>query len=297
MAEKIKIAVVGYGNVGKAAIQSVQEEPDMELIGVVEPLDVIKDRKDLKIVKNISELDNIDVAIICAPSRMVQKIATEIISCGINTIDGFDIHTEILEFQKNMDMVCKKNKKAAIIATGWDPGIDSMIRGLFLTMAPKGITHTNFGPGMSMGHSCAVKAMKGVKDALSITVPVGMGLHKRVVYVELDGKETISVVEESIKKDPYFIKDETVVIEVKDVSQLMSVSHGVMIERNGVSGITHNQLFKYECKANNPALTAQIMVSSARAVMKQEPGCYTVIDIPIRDFLFDDRESLIKALV
>ena len=297
MEKKIRIAVIGYGNVGKAAVQAIQEEPDMELVGVVEPLDVVKSGEDINIVKNFSELSNVDVAIICAPSRAVPKIAEEIISLGVNTVDSFDIHSEILDFQKKLDVVCKANKKVAIIATGWDPGTDSIIRALFLAMAPKGITHTNFGPGMSMGHTCAVKVIKGIKDALSITVPVGLGLHKRVVYVELDGKETIDVVEESIKKDPYFIKDETVVIEVKDISRLMSVSHGVKLERNGVSGITHNQMFKYECKANNPALTAQIMVSSARAVTRQEPGCYTVIDIPIKDFLSEDRDSLIQSLV
>jgi diaminopimelate dehydrogenase len=297
MFKKIKIAIVGYGNVGKAAIQAVREEPDMELVGVVEPFDVVKSKEDIKFVKKISELNNVDVAIVCAPSRVVPQVVTEIISSGINTIDSYDIHTEILEFQKSLDVVCKTNKKSAIIATGWDPGIDSIIRGLFLAMAPKGITHTNFGPGMSMGHTCAVKMIKGVKDALSLTVPVGMGLHKRIVYVELDGKEPINVVEESIKKDPYFLKDETIVIEEKDISKLINVSHGVMLERNGVSGITHNQLFKYECKANNPALTSQIMVSSARAVVRQEPGSYTMIDIPIRDFLADDSDSLIKEIV
>jgi diaminopimelate dehydrogenase len=297
MKEKIKIAVVGYGNVGKSAVQAVQEEPDMELVGVVELVDIVKSGEDIKIVKKISELSNIDVAIICTPSITAHQLTEEIISSGINTVDSFDIHAEILGFQKKLDITCKANKKVAIISAGWDPGIDSIIRALFLAMAPKGITHTNFGPGMSMGHTCAAKAIKGVKDALSITVPVGLGLHKRVVYVELDGKETIDIVEGSIKKDPYFIKNETVVIEVKDISRLMSVSHSVVLERNGVSGTTHNQMFKYECKANNPALTSQIMVSSARAVTRQEPGCYTVIDIPIKDFLSEDRDSLINSLV
>ena len=297
MAEKIKVAIVGYGNIGKAAVQAVKEEPDMDLVGLVEPIAVVECKENIKIVKKISELDSIDVAIICAPSREVPQVAKEIISSGINTVDSYDIHAGILDFQKDLDIICKANKKAAIVAAGWDPGIDSIVRGLFLTMAPKGITYTNFGPGTSMGHSCAVKVMKGVKGALSITVPAGMGFHKRIVYVELDGKEPIDVVEQTIKKDPYFIKDETLVIEVKDISKLVTVSHGVMIERNGVSGTTHNQLFKYECRANNPALTSQIMVSSARAVTKQVPGCYTVIDIPIRDFLSEDRDSLIKSLV
>lgn len=297
MKEKIKIAIVGYGNVGKAAIQAVREEPDMDLVGVVEPMDVVPKENDIKIVKKISELSNVDVAVICAPSRSVPKIAAEIISSGINTVDSYDIHSGVLDLQKSLDAECKAKKKSAIIAAGWDPGTDSIVRGLLLAMAPKGITHTNFGPGMSMGHTCAVKAINGVKDALSITVPVGMGIHRRLVYVELNGKETIDTVEESIKKDPYFIKDETNVVEVQDISKLISVNHGVLIERSGVSGITHNQLFKYECKANNPSLTSQVMVSSARAVTRQQPGCYTVIDIPIRDFLPEDRDSLIKSLV
>jgi diaminopimelate dehydrogenase len=297
MKEKIKIAIVGYGNVGKAAIQAVREEPDMDLVGVVEPMDITLKEGDIKIVKKISELSNVDVAVICAPSRSVPKIAAEIISYGINTVDSYDIHSGVLDLQKSLDAECKARKKSAITAAGWDPGTDSIVRGLLLAMAPRGITHTNFGPGMSMGHTCAVKAIKGVKDALSITVPAGMGIHKRLVYVELDGKETIDAVEESVKKDAYFIKDDTTVIEVKDISRLISVNHGVLIERSGVSGITHNQLFKYECKANNPALTSQVMVSSARAVTRQQPGCYTVIDIPIRDFLPEDRDSLIKSLV
>ena len=299
MKEKIKVAVVGYGNVGKSAIDAVREEPDMELAGIVEAKDLKKCKaiEDLQFVKKITELKKVDVAIVCVPSRLVPAVTIEIISAGINTVDSFDIHSEILDMQKKLDPICKANGKASIVAAGWDPGIDSIIRGLFLTMAPKGITHTNYGPGMSMGHTCAVKAIKGVKDALSITVPLGMGIHKRIVYVELNGEQTIDSVEKAVKKDPYFVKDETIIIEVKDIDRLINVSHGVMMERSGVSGITHNQVFKYECRINNPALTSQVMVSSARAVTRQEPGCYTMIDIPVIDFLSEEKDSLIRSLV
>jgi diaminopimelate dehydrogenase len=271
----------------------------MTLAGIVENRDMTKCRltEGLHFVKNISELKNVDVAIVSVPSRLVPEVVIETLSLGINTVDSFDIHTEIVDIQKKLDPICKANGKASIVAAGWDPGIDSIIRGLFLTMAPKGITHTNYGPGMSMGHTCAVKAIKGVKDALSITVPLGMGIHKRMVYVELNGEENIDAVEKSVKTDPYFIKDETIVIEVKDIERLINVSHGVMMERSGVSGITHNQVFKYECRINNPALTSQVMVSSARAATRQKPGCYTMIDIPVIDFLSEEKESLIKSLV
>jgi diaminopimelate dehydrogenase len=299
MKEKIKVAVIGYGNVGKSAIQAIKEEPDMELVGIVEQKELTNCRtvEDIRCVKKITELEKVDVAIVSVPSRLVPAVVIETISAGINTVDSFDIHTEILDVQKKLDPICKANGKASIVAAGWDPGIDSIIRGLFLTMAPKGITHTNYGPGMSMGHTCAVKAIKGVKDALSITVPLGMGIHKRMVYVELNGEMSIEAVEKAVKNDPYFIKDETIVVEVKDIDRLINVSHGVMMERSGVSGITHNQVFKYECRINNPALTSQVMVSSARAVTRQKPGCYTMIDIPVIDFLSEEKDSLIRSLV
>ena len=299
MKEKIKVAIIGYGNVGKYAVDAIEQEPDMELIGIVEKLDVpaCKAKEKYIFVKNISELKSVDVAIVAVPSRLVPEVVIDLLKMGINTVDSFDIHSEILDLQKKLDPICKANSKASIVAAGWDPGIDSIIRGLFLTMAPKGITHTNYGPGMSMGHTCAVKAIKGVKNALSLTVPLGMGIHKRIVYVELNGEEPLDKVEQSIKNDPYFIKDETIVIEVKDIEKLINVSHGVMMERSGVSGITHNQVFRYECRINNPALTSQVMVSSARAVVRQNPGCYTMIDIPVIDFLSEEKDSLIKSLV
>jgi diaminopimelate dehydrogenase len=212
-------------------------------------------------------------------------------------VDSFDIHNEIPSLRNELDTVAKLNNSVSIISAGWDPGIDSVIRGWFLAMAPNGITHTNYGPGMSMGHTCAVKAIAGVKNALSVTVPAGMGIHRRMVYVELQPGAPFEEVEKSIKTDPYFVKDRTYVFEVDDVSSLIDMGHGVLMERKGVSGTTHNQQLKFEMKINNPALTAQVMVSAARATMKQRPGCYTMIEVPVIDFLYGDLESFVKKLV
>lgn len=172
-----------------------------------------------------------------------------------------------------------------------------MIRAMLSFMAPKGITYTNFGPGMSMGHSVAVRAIDGVADAISITVPAGTGAHRRLVYVQLAPGADFKTVEQAIKHDPYFVNDQTDVYQVEDVSQLIDVGHGVVIERKGVSGKTSNQLFKYEMRINNPALTAQIMAACARASVKQRPGAYTMLEIPIIDYLYGDRESLLRQLV
>lgn len=295
----IKVAIVGYGNIGKAVVAAVEAAPDMELVGVVRRHKPVQDTIDnyVPIVTDIKELGAVDVALLCVPSRTVPEYAVDLLARGINTVDSFDIHSQIVELRQNLDAIAKGKKSVAIISAGWDPGTDSMVRGLFELMTPRGVTYTNFGPGMSMGHTVAVKAISGVKDALSITIPVGTGLHRRVVYIELDSDADFSTVSAAIKQDPYFVNDETHVYQVDDVQALMDVGHGVVIERKGVAGTTHNQQLKYEMRITNPALTAQNMVSAARASVKQSPGAYTMIEIPIIDFLVGDRASLIRRLV
>ena len=164
-------------------------------------------------------------------------------------------------------------------------------------MIPRGITYTNFGPGMSMGHTVAVKAVSGVKNALSMTIPSGAGVHKRMVYVELEDGADFDEVARAIKEDEYFAHDETHVALVDSVDALKDMGHGVNIFRKGVSGSTDNQRAEFNMSINNPALTGQILASSARAVVKQAPGCYTMIQIPPIDFLYGDTDELIKALV
>lgn len=185
----------------------------------------------------------------------------------------------------------------AIVSAGWDPGTDSLVRAMFEFMAPRGITYTNFGPGMSMGHSVVVKGIPGVRDALSLTVPVGTGVHRRMVYVELEEGAEFREIEKRILQDPYFIHDDTHVIQVPRVEKLVDVGHGVLLERKGVSGVTANQMLKYEMRINNPALAGQVLVAAARATFRQSPGAYTVLEIPVIDFLDGDREDLIRRLV
>ena len=156
---------------------------------------------------------------------------------------------------------------------------------------------TNFGPGMSMGHTVAVKAIEGVKAALSMTIPVGTGIHRRMVYIELEEGYDYAPVAAAIKADPYFVNDETHVVKVDSVDQLLDMGHGVNLTRKGVSGTTQNQLFEFNMKINNPALTAQVLVACARAAMRQQPGCYTMIEIPLVDLLPGDREQHIAHLV
>lgn len=297
---KIRAAIVGYGNIGKYTLDALLESPDFEVAGIVRrngaenrPTELA----DFQVVKDIKELKDVDVAILATPTRSVEKYAKEILALGINTVDSFDIHTQIVELRRSLDAAAKAGNAVSIISAGWDPGSDSIVRSLMQSLAPKGVTYTNFGPGRSMGHSVAVRAIAGVRDALSVTIPVGTGIHRRMVYVELEDGADFKTVEAAIKADPYFVNDETHVNQVPCVKDLNDVGHGVNLVRKGVSGKTHNQLFEYNMKINNPALTAQVLVNVARASMKQKPGAYTMIEIPVIDMLAGDREELIAHLV
>lgn len=299
MTKKIRAAVVGYGNIGKAVVQAIGVADDFELAGVVrrstanQPLELTG----VQVVDSISKLKDVDVAILCAPTRQCPDYAKEAMALGISTVDSFDIHTRVNEVYAELDAVAKKNNVAAILSAGWDPGTDSVIRALLEAMAPKGLTYTNFGPGRSMGHTVAVKAIEGVKDALSVTIPVGTGIHRRMVYIELLDGYDFNEVAAAIKADPYFASDETHVQQVESVDALNDVGHGVNLVRKGVSGTTQNQRFEFNMSINNPALTGQVLVASARAVLKQKPGCYTLIEIPPIDYLPGDKMDLIHRLV
>lgn len=297
---KIKVAIVGYGNIGKYALEAVEASSDMECAGIVRRNASAEGYPELapyKVVSDIKELGKVDVAILSLPSRKVGEAAAKYLALGINTVDSFDIHTSIPELRGELGPVARANNAVSIISAGWDPGSDSIVRTLMQSLAPKGISYTNFGPGRSMGHSVAVKAIPGVKDALSITIPVGTGLHRRMVYVELEEGADFKTIEAAIKNDPYFINDETHVQQVDSVDALNDVGHGVNLVRKGVSGKTHNQHFEFNMSINNPALTGQVLANMARAAVRQAPGCYTMIEIPVIDMLEGDRDDLIKHLV
>ena len=172
-----------------------------------------------------------------------------------------------------------------------------MIRAILESNAPKGITYVNFGPGMSMGHTVAVKAMEGIDDAISLTIPKGVGMHKRLVYVKLKKGYDLENVSLNIKNDPYFIHDEVHVLEASNIRDLIDMGHSVKIERKGVSGKTHNQKMEYYLSVNNPAVTGQVLVSAARASLKQKPGCYSVLEIPIIDFLYGEIKEILARLI
>ena len=300
MTKKIRAAVVGYGNIGKFTVEALEAAEDFEIAGIVRRNGAEGKPAELapyEVVKDITELKDVDVAILATPTRSCEEYAKKILPLGINTVDSFDIHTNILDYRATLMPINKETGTVSVIAAGWDPGSDSIVRTLMQSLAPKGLSYTNFGPGMSMGHSVCVRSKAGVKNALSMTIPKGEGIHRRMVYVELEEGASLEEVTAAIKADPYFASDETHVFAVPSVDEVKDMGHGVNLVRKGVSGKTQNQRMEFNMSINNPALTAQVLVNVARASLRQQPGCYTMVEIPVIDMLPGEREDLIKHLV
>ena len=288
--DQIRVAVFGYGNIGKAVEEAVSVTNDMTLAGIF----------------HHQEMESLlaaqpDIVLLGVPSREVPQAAEQLLNKGLNTVDSFDIHTRIPEVHRCLNDAALAHKAVSILSAGWDPGSDSVVRALMQALMPQGITYTDFGPGRSMGHTVAAKHIEGVKDALSMTIPLGTGIHRRMVYVEIEKGCSYNDVRDAILKDDYFAHDETHVIEVDNVKALNNVAHGVHLSRNGVSGKTHNQRIEMTMSIDNPALTGQIMVAAARAAMRmaqrQQYGCYTMIELAPVDLLEGNKEEWIQRLV
>ncbi|MDD5862321.1 MAG: diaminopimelate dehydrogenase [Prevotella sp.] len=298
--KKIRAAVVGYGNIGHYSVQALEAAPDFEIAGIVRrqgDKDKPAELAPYDVVDDIAKLKDVDVAILATPTRSCPEYAEKITKLGINTVDSFDIHTSILDYRTKQMENNKKTNTVSVISAGWDPGSDSVVRVMLQALAPKGLSYTNFGPGMSMGHSVVARSKKGVKNALSMTIPLGEGIHRRMVYVELEDGYTVEQVYDELKADDYFAHDELHVFAVKSVDEVRDMGHGVHMTRKGVSGKTQNQRFSFDMSINNPALTGQVLVDVARATMRLQPGCYTMPEIPVIDLLPESREEIIGTLV
>ena len=291
---RIKVAIFGYGNIGRAAEQAVKKANDMEFAGVYHHQEA--DR-----LKEAAARGEADVVLVCTPTREVQEYAKMFLEAGACTVDSFDIHGRIADLRRDLTVTARGGQAVAVVAAGWDPGSDSVVRCLMQALAPQGLTYTNFGPGRSMGHTVAAKAIEGVEDALSMTIPLGTGVHRRMVYVKMKEGADFEEVRRRLLADDYFAHDETHVIPVDDVQALNNVAHGVNLVRNGVSGETHNQRMEFNMTINNPALTGQVMTSCARAAVRMRSegryGAFTMIELPPVYLLEGEDEENVKRLV
>ena len=308
---KIRIGIVGYGNIGRGVEQSIKRNDDMELKAVFTRRDPasVKIQTEGAEVKHFDDMeamkDDIDVMILCGGSATDLPVIGPKVAASFNTIDSFDTHAKIPEYFANVDKAAKEGKNVSIISVGWDPGMFSLNRLYAESILVQGSTYTFWGKGVSQGHSDAIRRIEGVKNGIQYTVPIEAAVdqvrsgsepelttrqkHLRECYVVAEEGADKAAIEEAIKTMPnYFDEYDTTVTfiteeELKENHSKMP--HGGFVIRTGETGCEGNKhVIEYSLKLDsNPEFTSSVIIAYARAAyrMNQEGqnGCKTVFDV------------------
>ena len=308
---KIRIGIVGYGNIGRGVEQSIKRNDDMELKAVFTRRDPasVKIQTEGAEVKHFDDMeamkDEIDVMILCGGSATDLPVIGPKVAASFNTIDSFDTHAKIPEYFANVDKAAKEGKNVSIISVGWDPGMFSLNRLYAESILVQGSTYTFWGKGVSQGHSDAIRRIEGVKNGIQYTVPIEAAVdqvrsgsepelttrqkHLRECYVVAEEGADKAAIEEAIKTMPnYFDEYDTTVTfiteeELKENHSKMP--HGGFVIRTGETGCEGNKhVIEYSLKLDsNPEFTGSVLVAYARAShrlsKKGESGARSVFDI------------------
>src|SRR5690625_2626289 len=308
MTEKIRIGIIGYGNLGRGAELAIKQQPDMELVAVCSRRGTVE-TVDPKVTSvHIDEAekykDNIDVMILCGGSATDLPEQTPHFASMFNTVDSYDTHAKIPEYFSSVDQVAQQSGKVSVISVGWDPGLFSINRVMSEAVLVEGETYTFWGKGLSQGHSDAVRRVEGVKAGVQYTIPSDEAMdrvrkgenpdlstserHKRECYVVLDEGADAKVVEETIKTMPnYFAEYETTVhfITEEELQRNHSaMPHGGFVIHSGETGTGNKQVVEFGLNlGSNPEFTASVLVAYARAAYRLhkegQKGAKTAFDI------------------
>jgi len=305
---KIKVGIVGYGNLGRGVEMAVKQTDDIELVAVF----TRRNPQDVKAGVKVDSIDNIadykgkiDVMILCGGSATDLPEQGPKMASMFNTVDSFDTHARIPEYFAKVDEAGKKSGCLNLISTGWDPGLFSLSRVLFESVLPEGKSYTFWGKGVSQGHSDAIRRVKGVKNGKQYTVPIEEAMervrsgenpelstrekHLRVCYVVPEEGADLKRIEDEIKNMPnYFADYDTTVhfISEEEFKEKHSgMPHGGFVIRSGKTGESTKQLIEFRLQLDsNPEFTSSVLVAYARAVYRLskegKTGACTVFDIP-----------------
>ena len=311
----MKIAIYGYGNLGKGVECAVNTAPDAELFGVFtrrapETVNTISGAKVYHVDDILKYNNDIDVVIICGGSATDLPTMTPSLAQHFNVIDSFDTHAKIPEHFSNVDNAAKATNHTALISGGWDPGMFSINRLYASAVLPDGKDYTFWGKGVSQGHSDAIRRIDGVKDARQYTVPIDAALdavrsganpelstrqkHLRECFVVAEDGADTARIENEIKTMPNYFADYDTIVHFISQEELnrdhATLPHGGFVIRTGTTGINHENkhIIEYSLKLDsNPEFTASVIVAYARAINKLysrgDYGCKTVFDIAPAD--------------
>lgn len=325
---KIKVAICGYGNLGKGVEKALSNpaNQDMELVAIFT-------RRNPQSINPVSGVDvvsiddiecyrgKIDVMILCGGSAKDLPEQGPKIASMFNTVDSFDTHAKIPEYHRAMHIASFGTENISIISVGWDPGMFSLARAYAEAILPTGSTYTFWGKGVSQGHSDAIRKIDGVKDAKQYTIPIESAIedvragknpeltarekHLRDCYVVAEEGADLDRIEKEIKEMPNYFADYDTTVHFISEAELKknhsAMPHGGFVIRSGNSG-DNKQIIEYSLKLeSNPEFTGSILVAYARAAFNMnnngERGARTVFDVPPKFLTAEPTEELIKRLL
>ena len=328
--EKIRIGIVGYGNIGRGVELAIARNEDMELKAVFTRRDPasVQIHTEGVAVKRFDDMlsmkDEIDVMVLCGGSATDLPVMGPEIVKNFNTIDSFDTHAKIPEYFANMDREAKAGGKIGIISVGWDPGMFSLNRLYAESILVQGSTYTFWGKGVSQGHSDAIRRVPGVKNGIQYTVPIEEAVdrvrsgsepelttrekHLRECYVVPEEGADLQAIEEAIKTMPnYFDEYDTTVhfITEEEMKRDHSgIPHGGFVIRSGKTGWNdeNSHVIEYSLKLDsNPEFTSSVLVAYARAAYRMskegQTGAKTVFDVAPAYLCAADGAELRKHLL
>ena len=308
----MKIAILGYGNLGRGIEAGIRQNADMELAAVFtrrDPANVKLQTEGVPVYhvdQAVRMKDEIDVLVICGGSATDLPVQTPEYARYFNVIDSFDTHANIPRHFANVDTAAKESGHVALISCGWDPGMFSLNRLYANAILPEGNDYTFWGKGVSQGHSDAIRRVEGVKDGKQYTIPVDEALeavrsgsnpelstrqkHTRECFVVAEEGADLQKIEETIKNMPNYFSDYDTTVHFITEEELKAnhsgIPHGGFVFRTGVTGLNkeHKHVIEYSLKLDsNPEFTSSVLLAYARAVNRLakegQKGCRTVFDI------------------
>jgi diaminopimelate dehydrogenase len=284
MRRRLRIAIVGFGRLGLACAEAARDDEQIVLAGVVRrpesPQTLPAPFGRVPIVAHISELSGLDAALVCVPAEWVQGSVHDLLQHGLPAVECARFHGDAaLEHKQAIDRWAIRFERPVVVGAGWDPGLLSLMRNLFVLLTPKGHTEINHRPGVSLHHTTTAALVPGVKGALSTEHRDAEGRVQRYVYVELAEGAALEKVEAAIVADPLFSGDSITVLQVESLATLED-EHGVLLERHGSAGRTPHQYLLFEARLSETALSAQMMLAAAKALPGLRPQAYSLFDLP-----------------
>jgi diaminopimelate dehydrogenase len=325
MENKIRVGIVGYGNLGKGVELALKQNSDFILKGIFTRRNtslIDSNSKVIHISKILDYKNEIDVMILCGGSANDLPKQCPILANYFNTVDSYDNHKKIPEYFNMIDEIAKKSNKVSLISAGWDPGLFSLNRLLAQAILPNGKEYTFWGKGVSQGHSDAIRKIEGVKNAIQYTIPSKEAIekvrtgsnphlevrekHTRTCYVVPYSFDDVDRIEKEIKSMPnYFLDYDTTVhfITEEEFKQNHSkMPHGGFVIGTGKTGEEHKQRIEFSLSLdNNPEFTSSVLVAFARGVYKMsqegKKGAFSIFDIPLAYISPKSGEELRKELL